>query len=129
MRINKSLITFSNVSGVESGIYTPTWSGLLNVDAVTAYSCQYMRVGDTVTVSGWVNIDATVDNTLTRLSFSLPINAIATNVNFLNGTAAAEGGYPTGCIFGYTTDYGKFETTPTVDTPLNYSFHYTYRLS
>lgn len=123
------VITLASAGVTASGTYTPTWTGLLNVDSTTAYSCQYMRVGNTVTVSGYLNINATVDNTLTRVRFTLPINASVTGVNFLNGTAAAETGYPTGCIYGSTTDSGILEVTPPVDTGINYSFHFTYRLA
>jgi hypothetical protein len=58
---------------VFSGTYTPTLTNVTNVAASTAYQCQYMRVGNVVTVSGRVNIDATTTSTNTTLGVSLPI--------------------------------------------------------
>jgi hypothetical protein len=87
-----------------------------------------MRVGDTVTVSGWVTINATVDNTPTSLSFTLPINSGTSVVNYLNGTGVAQGGGVAASLSGYATNFGEFEVLPAVDTSVNYSFHFTYRI-
>jgi hypothetical protein len=122
------VITVDAQQTTASGTYTPTWSGLANVDSVTAFSCQYMRVGDTVTVSGWVTINATADNTPTSLSFSLPINSDTSVVNRLNGTGVEQGGGVAACLSGYGTNFGEFEVLPSVDTSVNYSFHFTYRI-
>lgn len=122
------VITVASAGTTASGTYTPTWTGLANVGSVTAFSCQYMRVGDTVTVSGWVTIDAVSDNTPTSLSFSLPINSNTSTVNYLNGTGVAQGGGPAASISGYGSNTGEFEVVPAVATAVNYSFHYTYRI-
>jgi hypothetical protein len=122
------VITIAPQQTTASGTYTPTWTGLANVDSVTSFSSQYMRVGDTVTVSGWVTINATADNTPTSLSFSLPINSDTSVVNRLNGTGVAQGGGPAACLSGYGTNFGEFEVLPSVDTAINYSFHFTYRI-
>ena len=122
------VITVASAGTTASGTYTPTWSGLANVDSVTAFSCQYMRVGDTVTVSGWVTINATVDNTPTSLSFSLPINSDTSVVNRLNGTGVQQGGGAAAALYGYGTNFGEFAVSPLVDTSVNYSFHFTYRI-
>jgi hypothetical protein len=123
-----SIITIAAPGVTTSGTYTPTWTGLANVDSVTAFSCQYMRVGDTVTVSGWVTINATADNTPTSLSFSLPINSATSSVNYLNGTGVAQGGGVAASLSGYASNFGEFEVLPAVDTSVNYSFHFTYRI-
>jgi hypothetical protein len=122
------VITIAPQQITASGTYTPTWTGLANVDSVTSFSSQYMRVGDTVTVSGWVTINATADNTPTSLSFSLPINSDTSVVNRLNGTGVAQGGGAAACLSGYGTNFGEFEVLPSVDTAINYSFHFTYRI-
>jgi hypothetical protein len=122
------VITIAPQQTNASGTYTPTWTGLSNVDSVTSFSSQYMRVGDTVTVSGWVTINATVDNTATSLSFSLPINSDTSVVNRLNGTGVQQGGGVAACLSGYGTNFGEFEVFPSVDTAVNYSFHFTYRI-
>ena len=122
------VITVASAGTTASGTYTPTWSGISNVDSVTSFSCQYLRVGNTVTVSGWVTINATADNTPTSLSFTLPIASNTNVVNYLNGTGVAQGGGPAASISGYANDFGEFEVIPAVDTAVNYSFHFTYRI-
>lgn len=67
--------------------YTPTLTNVANLDASTAYSCQYMQVGNTVTVSGKVDVDPTVTVTSTRLGISLPVASNLANENELGGVA------------------------------------------
>jgi hypothetical protein len=122
------LITIAPQQVTASGTYTPTWTGLVNVTSVTAFSCQYMRVGDTVTVSGWVTIDPVSDNTPTSLSFSLPINSNTATVNFLNGTGVTQGGGAAASLSGYGSNFGEFEVIPSLATAVNYAFHFTYRI-
>ena len=56
-----------------SGTYTPTVTSGANVAASTAYQCQYMRVGNVVTVSGKVDIDTTLSaSTDSEIGISLP---------------------------------------------------------
>jgi hypothetical protein len=43
------------------------------LDGSTAFECQFLRVGTTVTVSGKVSVDPTLTATLTRLGISLPV--------------------------------------------------------
>jgi hypothetical protein len=122
------LITIAPQQVTASGTYTPTWTGLANVTSVTAFSCQYMRVGDTVTVSGWVTIDPVSDNTPTSLSFSLPINSDVSVVNRLNGTGVTQGGGAAASLSGYAVNFGEFEVIPSLATAVNYAFHFTYRI-
>lgn len=56
-----------------AGIYTPTQTNVANLDANTAYSGQYIRIGANVTVSGKADVDPTAPATLTRLGISLPV--------------------------------------------------------
>jgi hypothetical protein len=122
------IITIAPQQVTASGTYTPTWTGLANVTSVTAFSCQYMRVGDTVTVSGWVTIDPVSDNTPTSLSFSLPINSNTSTVNYLNGTGVTQGGGAAASLSGYGSNFGEFEVIPSLATAVNYAFHFTYRI-
>ena len=66
--------TFSGNPGgtITSGTYTPTITGVANVAGSTSAVCQYMRVGDVVTVSGQVLIDPTAA-VVTSFRLSLPI--------------------------------------------------------
>jgi hypothetical protein len=54
------------------GVYTPTLTNVTNVAASTAFECQYMQVGATVTVSGRVDIDPTAAGAV-ELGISLPV--------------------------------------------------------
>lgn len=58
---------------IASGTYTPTLTSVANVADKTAYQCQYLQVGTTVTVSGRVDIDPTLTATTTQLGISLPV--------------------------------------------------------
>ena len=75
-------VTTLNPAGVVySGTYTPTLTNTTNVAASTPYVCQYMRVGNVVTVSGVVAIDVT-SAAATVLGVSLPIASnFASNIN------------------------------------------------
>lgn len=68
-----------------AGTYTPTLTNGTNVSSSTASSCQYMRVGNTVTVSGKVNVSPTTIGA-TLLGISLPIASSIANDNECGGT-------------------------------------------
>jgi hypothetical protein len=76
----------SALANITSGTYTPTLTNVLNLDASTAFACQYLRVDSTVTVSGRVDVDPTAAGS-TVLGITLPI---ASNLAaFENCTGAA----------------------------------------
>jgi len=122
------LITTALSKTSTEGNYTPTWTGIANVDSVTAFECRWMRIGDTLTVSGKVAINATVDNTATSASFTLPTSASNPQAGYMNGVGVQEGGGAAGSILGYGYNTGIFELSPLVDTAVNYSFIFTYRI-
>jgi len=66
-------IALSKLADVVASTYTPTLTNVANLDASTAYPCQYIRIGSVVTVSGKVDIDPTTTATLTQLGISLPV--------------------------------------------------------
>lgn len=59
-------------SKLTSGTYTPTLTGVLNVDTTTAYPWMWVRVGDIVTVDGSIQIDSTATGE-TAVRASLPV--------------------------------------------------------
>lgn len=71
-----------------SGAYTPTLFNTTNLAASTAYVCQYLRVGNTVTVSGKVDVDPTAAGS-TVLGISLPVASNLSAAEQCSGTAAA----------------------------------------
>lgn len=73
---------------LQSGTYTPTLTNSTNISASTAFACQYMRVGNTVTVSGRVDIDVTTASTSSILRMTLPVNTAFTAREQAGGTAS-----------------------------------------
>lgn len=80
----------SLVGSLASGTYTPTLTSVANVTASTAYQAQYLRVGNTVLVSGKVDVDPTAA-AATTLGISLPIASNFGAIEDCGGTAAAPG--------------------------------------
>lgn len=74
---------------IASGTYTPTLTNETNIDASTAFACQWMRVGNVVTVSGKVQIDATTVAVLTQLGLSLPVASAFTASEQCSGTGTS----------------------------------------
>lgn len=70
---------FGAVPGIvtlASGVYTPTRSAEANVDAnVTPSEAQYLRVGNTATVSGRFTADPTLTATATSFELTLPVSS------------------------------------------------------
>jgi len=77
--------------GLVTASYTPTLVNIANVDASTALSCYYMRLGNMVTVWGECKVNPTTISTLTKLSVSLPVAS-----NFTIGQQAVGSGMGTG---------------------------------
>lgn len=74
---------------VGSGTYTPTLTNVTNIAASTAYVCQFMRVGNVVTVSGRVDIDITTASIACELGISLPIASTLSTDEQCSGVAAS----------------------------------------
>ncbi len=79
-----------------ANVYTPTLTNVTNLDASTAYQCQYMRVGSVVTVSGKVDVDPTAAGAA-RLGISLPIASDFGAEEDCGGVAFAPGLAGEGC--------------------------------
>ena len=68
-----SFVSPAFTADITVGAYTPTLTNVANLDASTAYECQYLKVGRTVTVSGKVDVDPTAPAASTQLGITLPI--------------------------------------------------------
>jgi hypothetical protein len=84
---NANAVTGTAYQWLASGTYTPTLVNTTNIAASTAYACQWMRVGNVVTVSGRVNIDITTANVDTLLNMDLPIASTLGINSAVAGTA------------------------------------------
>lgn len=97
----QTLSTYPNI--VVSGTYTPTLTNVTNISSNTSYQCQYIRVGNVVTVSGAVSITATATGSV-QLGISLPVASNIGGSNTCAGTSNnASGAYP-GSVYGDGTN-------------------------
>lgn len=127
-------LTVTGTSGnVFSGAYTPTQvSTNTNVDSVTFSEAQYLRVGNTVTVSGQIAIDATTATTDTVVKMSLPVASNFSATRNLGGTGASIGTpfVANSLVFlaETTNDCVEIRLRPSVNTSVTYNFSFTYRI-
>lgn len=112
------------------GIYTPTLTNVTNVAASTAYSCQYMRIGNTVTVSGRCDIDATAaGGTLTELGISLPIASDLGALEHCCGIMSGRNINEVGAILGdAANDRASIQYAAQTLTNHGVTFTFTYRI-
>ena len=119
---------------VFSGTYTPQQVLTnTNVAAVSFIICQYMRVGNVVTVSGQIAITATTAATDTVVKMTVPVTTLFGSSRQLGGAGVA-----------ITTPYAQnslafladtvnesvdVRLRPTVNTSLTYNFSFTYLVS
>jgi hypothetical protein len=72
---------------VTADVYTPTLTSVTNIASSTAYSCQWMRIDNVVTVSGRFDYTATTGSIAAELGISLPVASNLANSNECGGTA------------------------------------------
>lgn len=115
---------------LDSGTYTPTLTNVANLDGSTAYVCQYLRVGDTVTVSGRVGVDPTVGATATRLGITLPIASNFADIGQCGGTAIAPGvsRLVAAILADTANDRAQMEYITSDTTNQSMYFSFTYRI-
>lgn len=115
---------------VISGTYTPTLTNVANLSASTAYSCQYQRVADVVTVSGRVDVDPTAAAAATQLGLSLPIASNLANANECAGVAFAPGiaGQGAAILGDATNNRAQMEWVSADVTNQGMWFTFTYRI-
>lgn len=114
---------------VTSGVYTPTRSSETNLDAnVTMTEAQWMRVGNTVTVSGRFTADPTLTTTATNFEITLPVASNLGAAEDLAGTAfcaaiASQGAAIHGVVANDTAEIAWVATDVTSQT-WSYTFSY-----
>jgi len=110
-----------------AGTYTPALTNSLNVAASTAYQCQYMRVGNTVTVSGKVDVDPTAGGAV-QLGISLPIASNLGAVEDCAGVAAAPGiaGQSAAIVGNIANDRAEMQwvAVDVTNQPMYFTFSY-----
>jgi len=126
---NASSPTGTSLQFIASGTYTPTLTNTTNVAASTAFQCQWMRVGNVVTVSGRVSVDPTAAGA-TVLGISLPLASNIGAVEDCAGTAFANAVAGQGAaIWGdATNDRASMEWVAVDLTNQGMSFTFTYEI-
>lgn len=83
---NAGAVTGTSNQYIASGTYTPTLTSVANVSSTTARQCQWLRVGNVVTVSGQFDFTPTTTGTInTEVGCSLPIASNFTTAFALGG--------------------------------------------
>jgi hypothetical protein len=113
-----------------SGTYTPTLTNTTNIDDSVAYTCQYLRVGNTVTVSGKFDINPTAAGTLTVMGISLPIASNFASTGECGGTAfcTAVAGMGASISSDPTNDRAKLLFISSDVTLQTMTFNFTYQI-
>ncbi len=123
---------------LDYGTYTPVLTNVANAPTLTAESCQYLRVGNTVTVSGSLVIDATTGGgTVTRVGISLPIASDLAGVNQCTGTgcldstgmAAVTTVFSVPIIGDATNNRAEMNALWYTSSSVRLYFHFTYRIN
>lgn len=133
--IGRSGVTSPSASdgNVFSGTYTPTLTNVSNLTSSTAFQCQYMRVGDVVTVSGSASITPTSSGVVTKLGLSLPVTPSPsfTGARMLGGTfASSNASQRAGVIYADTTNNrAELQVTADVSAGITIFFNFTYRVA
>lgn len=124
----------SDIPTALSGTYTPTLTNTTNITSSTAFVCQYMRVGNVVTVSGLVECSPTSASTVTILTMSLPITSSFTTSEQAGGTAfsrsiSGPASGTNGAIYANasasTVSLNFYNTSNTIQ---DFRFSYTYQI-
>lgn len=118
---------------IRSGTYTPTILDTKNLDSSPdPQKCQWMRVGNVVTVSGKMkNVDVSTTAVLTWFSITLPVASALTDETDCAGTAgmASDSTGENGIVFSDTTFIGAKISWFAIDTNSNnWFFTFTYEV-
>lgn len=112
-----------------SGTYTPTLTNTANIDASTPHVSQYMRIGNIVSVNGYVDVDPTATGAC-ELQISLPIASNIGATTDVNGVANAFVPQSDSAIIlgSSTTDRASMQFTASTVASREMWFTFTYTI-
>lgn len=116
----------ATLDNTTSGTYTPSLTNTANLDASTAYECQYIRVGSVITVSGKVDMDPTAGATLTQIGISLPVASNLAAEQDCCGTACSKVGDVAAIYADSTNDVAMLEYVSSGTANKSFYFTFTY---
>lgn len=129
--------TFSSLAittgAITSGSYTPTLTNVSNISSSSVPAeANYMRVGNVVTVSGFVTINPTTAATLTELRITLPVASNLDGANCAGTAVQAQGtGLGTAGVVGGDASSNELLLSficSADDASRNWTFHATYEV-
>jgi hypothetical protein len=121
----------ANIASINSGTFTPTLGAVTNITSVTARVCQFMQLGNTVTVSGYMTVTPTVGASSCRVSMTLPVaSANFGNVGQAGGFGGVAGGANIqGPIYASVGEQKVWQDFLAIGTSaIDINFSYTYRI-
>jgi hypothetical protein len=125
---NAQLTSVTGLPTLVGNTYTPTITNGTNVAASTAYTCQYIRIGSVVHVSGRVDIDPTAAGA-TNFAISLPVASNLTSSEQCTGVIAKNATNEVGTILGDSAnDRASGEMIAVDTTNRACTFTFTYRV-
>lgn len=111
-----------------SGTWTPTLNNTTNISASVSNICQYMRIGNVITLSGYVQVDP-INTGSVQLEVSVPVSVDFTNFSQAAGFARTDNGDIAGIAqANATTDGLSLIMTATTTNNRNVAFQATYRI-
>jgi len=124
---NSGAVTGTTNQYLASGTYTPTITETTNITGSTPRACQWMRVGNVVSVSGAVDIDPTAGATTTLFGLSLPIASDFANAWELGGSGAEVTNFTAAYIFADATNNRAgvyYMSAGTISKSVTFQFQY-----
>lgn len=130
LEIGTDVQAYSSVlNAAAQGTYIPTLTDVTNIDATGAYTLQYVRLGNVVTVSGRVDANPTAGSgTTTNFRMSLPIASNFSNTTQLGGTACSQGGETIAISSDSTNDEADFTWSTNNTATTGYWFTFAYQV-
>ena len=129
---NASSVSGTTKQYICSGTYTPALSNITDITSSSANECQWLRVGNVVTVCGSVNVTPTTDATLSEIDMTLPIASTFTGGDcigtiFFNDTSTGADLGDNGILDASTKAKINFRSDFGLHSGKIY-FHYTYQI-
>lgn len=127
LRLNGNGIAYTS----SSGTYTPTLTNVQNTSSLTARVCQYMRVGNVVTVSGSFSATMTSSGAATTIRMTLPVASNFTQQWQLGGGGGARNTTTQSALIisaDTTNDAASIDWVSAVSGALEHFFSFTYQI-
>lgn len=128
--VNKMVVANNGLLGIvafDYGTYTPTGSGDINITTYTVRSATYLRIGNSVTVSGSIDITPAASSLTTTLYLTLPIASNFANEYNASGTSGRAAVNEAGILYADPTgDKIRLDFTSTTTAAGSVKYTYTY---